>query len=190
MLEITCYSICSEHVCSALHFAWFHHHILLRVHAGAQQLGCRPSCEFNLSEKWSHGSFVNKAPSVSFPFVQENKTVTSRETVAKELYKWMFLYTINCLHFKAYRGKAIIHLVLSCGWRRMPDIWDSEQWERVLGGNYTNHFDDRLWLGHFRWTKTTFKVLCSEIGILVSPVMPTNVYSSHRKMQIMCMSSY
>jgi len=32
-----------------------------------------------------------------------------------------------------------------------------------------NHFDDRLWLNHFRMTKTTFEMLCNGIGLLVSP---------------------
>uniref|UniRef100_A0A673HX22 DDE Tnp4 domain-containing protein n=1 Tax=Sinocyclocheilus rhinocerous TaxID=307959 RepID=A0A673HX22_9TELE len=43
-------------------------------------------------------------------------------------------------------------------------------WEVII----PNHFDDRLWLRHFRVTKTTFQMLCNEIGLLVSPLMPSH----------------
>jgi len=37
-------------------------------------------------------------------------------------------------------------------------------------GIKTNHFDDRLWLRHFKMIKPSFEMPCNEIGSLVNPM--------------------
>ncbi len=48
----------------------------------------------------------------------------------------------------------------------MPDVWERNRvrqfWEVIM----PNHCNDRLWLRHFRKTKTTFEKVSSEIGLL------------------------
>ncbi len=68
--------------------------------------------------------------------------------------------------------------VLFCFRRQIYTVWECscvQFWEVII----LNHCDDRLWLRHFRMTKTTFQILCSEFGPLVGPVTLSHRTKSH-----------
>ncbi len=81
-------------------------------------------------------------------------------------------YIRNDLHLRVCRRNAITNAVmLSCVRRRMLDVWECNHVRHLWGVIIPNHFDDRLWLRHFRLTKPTFEMLCNESGPLVSSVI-------------------
>jgi len=56
---------------------------------------------------------------------------------------------------------------------QMTAIWKCNR-VRCLERINPNHFDDRLWLRHFRMIKPTFEILCNYIFQLVSPVIQSH----------------
>ncbi len=113
---------------------------------------------------------------VSIPYVQENK-IESKLNQNGSWCNWgrhssFFSYIRNDLHLRVCRRNAITNAVmLSCVRRRMLDVWECNHVRHLWGVIIPNHFDDRLWLRHFRMTKPTFEMLCNESGPLVSPVI-------------------
>jgi len=68
-----------------------------------------------------------------------------------------FSYITNYFHIRVRRLTAITNAVmLSCV--RTPDVWECN--------HVRDNFDDKLWLRHFRKTKTIFEMVCNEIGQL------------------------
>jgi len=65
-------------------------------------------------------------------------------------------------------GSDETHQLLSCV--RMPGFWEHNHVRHFRGVILPNYSYERLWLRHFRITKT-FEMMFSEIGLLVGPVI-------------------
>lgn len=69
--------------------------------------------------------------------------------------------------------------MLSCFRMQMPAVWEHNHVRQFWVVIIPNHFDGRLWLNHFKMTKTTFSMMYNEISSLVSPVMLSHRAKSH-----------
>lgn len=84
--------------------------------------------------------------------------------------KSLFSSIINYLHYRALGDSGVTNLAIGGACLIFGNGIVRLFWEVII----PNHCDKKLWLGHFRMTKTTFEMLCNEIGRLVSPVMLTH----------------